>query len=74
MAAPTWIILLIPLLLGITAVVMLIIVCVRLHNRKVVELYDKIGQGDAPDANVKEIERGSKKNSYLQPQESERNA
>jgi hypothetical protein len=35
-AAPTWIILLVPIMLGLTAVVLLIIVCVRLHNRKVI--------------------------------------
>ena len=43
-AAPTWIILLVPIMLGITALVLFILVMVRLHNRKVIELYDKLGQ------------------------------
>lgn len=67
-AAPTWIILLVPIMLGLTAVVLLIIVCIRLHNRRVIEIYDKVGQVEQPASNVKEIERGSKRNSYLQGQ------
>ena len=68
-AAPTWIIILVPLALGIAAIVLLIIVLVRLHNRKVIEVYDKVGQNDVQASHVQEFERGnSKRNSRLQGQ------
>ena len=45
-AAPTWIIIIIPVALGILALVLFMIVMCRLKNRKVIESYDKVGQAD----------------------------
>jgi hypothetical protein len=68
-AAPTWIIVLVPVALGIAAIVLLIFVLVRLHNRKVIEVYDKVGQAEPPISQIKEMERGnSRRNSGLQGQ------
>lgn len=39
-ATPTWIVVLVPILLGIAAIVLTIVVLVRLKNRKVVDRYD----------------------------------
>lgn len=46
-AAPTWIIALVPALLGIAALFLVILVIVRLRNRKIIEIYDKIGQAES---------------------------
>ena len=43
-AAPTWIIALVPTMLGVAAIVLVILVCIRLKNRKVVEVFDQYGQ------------------------------
>ena len=39
---PTWIIVLVPVLLGLAALVLIIIVLVRLNNRKTVDIYDHV--------------------------------
>lgn len=46
-AAPTWIIAVVPALLGIAALFLVILVIVRLRNRKIIEIYDKIGQAES---------------------------
>jgi len=38
-ATPTWIVILVPVLLGLAAIVLLIIVMVRMRNRKVMDRY-----------------------------------
>jgi hypothetical protein len=45
-AAPTWIVALVPALLGVAAIVLIIIVVMRLKNRKVIENYDRVGNVD----------------------------
>ncbi len=40
MATPNWIIILVPVMLGIAALIMVIIVIVKLHRRKVVDRYE----------------------------------
>jgi len=42
-AAPTWIIALVPAMLGVAAIVLVILVCIRLKNRKVITIYDQLG-------------------------------
>jgi hypothetical protein len=42
-AAPTWLVALVPAMLGVAALVLIIIVIVRHRNRKTIEIYDKIG-------------------------------
>ena len=42
-AAPTWIIALVPAMLGLAALVLVIIVIIRLRKRKIIEIYDTIG-------------------------------
>ena len=70
-SAPTWIIVLVPVALGIAALVLLIIVLVRLHNRKVIEVYDKVGQAEYQASNIPSADKAnSKKNSNLQGPES----
>ena len=64
-SAPTWIIILVPLALGIAAIVLLIIVLVRLHNRRVIEVYDKVGQQENQVSQVRNMDRGNR-NSNLQ--------
>jgi hypothetical protein len=39
---PTWLVILVPLALGIAALILLIITLMRLKNRKVIYVYDKI--------------------------------
>jgi hypothetical protein len=46
-AAPTWIIALVPAMLGLAALVLVILVIVRLKNRKIIEIYDKIGNAES---------------------------
>lgn len=46
-AAPTWIIAVVPALLGIAALFLVILVIVRLRNRKIIEIYDKIGLAES---------------------------
>jgi hypothetical protein len=46
-AAPTWIIALVPAMLGIAALFLVILVIVRLRNRKIIEIYDKIGVAES---------------------------
>ena len=65
-AAPTWIIILVPLALGIAALILLIIVLVRLHNRKVIEVYDKVGPNDGQGSNIQEV--SARRNSRVQGQ------
>jgi hypothetical protein len=45
-AAPTWIIALVPAMLGLAALFLVILVIVRLRNRKIIEIYDKIGNAE----------------------------
>jgi hypothetical protein len=46
-AAPTWIIALVPAMLGVAALVLVILVMVRLRNRTVLETYDKIANAES---------------------------
>lgn len=46
-AAPTWIIAVVPAMLGIAALFLVILVIVRLRNRKIIEIYDKIGNAES---------------------------
>lgn len=46
-AAPTWIIALVPAMLGLAALFLVILVIVRLRNRKIIEIYDKIGNAES---------------------------
>lgn len=46
-AAPTWIIALVPAMLGIAALFLVILVIIRLRNRKIIEIYDKIGHAES---------------------------
>jgi len=41
-ATPTWLVALVPAMLGVAALVLIIIVVVKLRNRKTIEIYDKI--------------------------------
>jgi hypothetical protein len=45
-AAPTWIIALVPAMLGLAGLFLVILVIVRLRNRKIIEIYDKIGNAE----------------------------
>jgi hypothetical protein len=38
---PTWLVALVPALLGVAALILVILVCIRLKNRKIIDLYDK---------------------------------
>lgn len=46
-AAPTWIIALVPTMLGVAALILVILVIIRLRNRKVIEIYDRIGNAES---------------------------
>jgi hypothetical protein len=46
-AAPTWIIALVPAMLGLAALFLVILVIVRLRNRKIIEIYDAIGNAES---------------------------
>ena len=52
---PTWIIVLVPVLLGIAAIVLIVIALVRLNNRKTIDLYEHIKM--VTERNSKESEK-----------------
>lgn len=52
MATPTWIVILVPVLLGLAAIALLIIVMVRMRNRKVIDRYVFVQNQNSRDSKV----------------------